>query len=313
MKRFLIFVAVLIGILILIGVVAYLVVPKEKLLAAVTPKIENLKITDAKIDEDNATMLANLNVHSRLVPIFIDSLQYEMRLFDQTVCKGHKRFDTSSKKGKVQTLSLPVTMNHNKTRELVRRQVKENEPVRVIMKAYTDIPLLGKHTFDIDKKVDMVVPALPGLKVKDMQIKDFGLDNMAMVMTMEIDNPNEFDFYIRQMNYDLVLKDFMISKGHIAKDYLIKARAVTPIQLTAKADTKKPLKNTVKMIEGKTEYPYTMTSHMVIEPRSDVVGSVDIHAVKTGSVDVVQQLKNVAETKKKKKKAKKEAKKAAKK
>lgn len=307
MKRFLTFVAVVVGALLLICLIAYLVVPKEKLLAAVTPKIDNLKITDAQIGEEEATMLVNINVTSKLIPVFIDSLRYEMRLYDQTVSKGHKKFELDSKNGKVQSLSLPITMNHNQTRELVRRQVKENEPVQVIMKAYADIPVVGKRQFDINKKLDMVVPALPGMKLNDLKIQDFGLDDMTIAVTMEIDNPNGFAFYIRDMHYSLDVKDLKISEGKITKDQLVKARSVMPIYLTEKADLKKPLKNTFKILTGKTEYPYTMKTQMVIEPEGDVVGKVNISSVKFGSVDVKEQLKNVKETKKAKKKAEKKA------
>src|SRR5690606_16311073 len=132
-------------------------------------EIDNMRITDAEIGEEKATMLVNVDVTSKMIPVFIDSLEYEMRLYGKTVGKGHKKLDPDSKKGKVQNLSLPLTMNHNQTRELVRKQVKEDEPVQVIMRAYADLPVVGKKQFDIDKQIDMVVPALPGMKLKDLQ------------------------------------------------------------------------------------------------------------------------------------------------
>ncbi|WP_026463731.1 LEA type 2 family protein [Adhaeribacter aquaticus] len=303
MQRTLKVIAILIGILVLVGVAISFLVPQEKLIAAAMPEIDKMKITNATIGEQEATMLVNVGMKSGVIPVFIDSLQYEMRLYDQTVSKGHKKLTEGSKRGKVQTLDLPVTMNHNQTRELVRRQVAEDEPVQVILKAYCDIPVLGKRTLDIDRKVDMVVPALPGMEVKDMKITDFGLDNMGMIMTMAIDNPNEFDFYVRKMDYDLVLKDFIVAHGSLAEEKLIKARSITPIQLTSNSDTKKPVKNAFKLLAGKSDFPYKLTSNMVIEPRSEVVGNINISSVKTGSIDVVEQLKNVKETKKAKNEA----------
>lgn len=154
--------------------------------------------------------------------------------------------------------------------------------------------------------MDIVIPALPGAQVSDLKITDFGLDEMEMVMTMELDNPNEFDFTIREMNMTLNFPEKMSSVGGTVKDYLVKARSVTPIQVAATADVKKPLKTTFKTLTGDHVWPYSMKSYMVIEPKSDVVGTVEMNSVKTGTVNVVSQMKKIAKNKKEEKKAEKE-------
>jgi LEA14-like dessication related protein len=306
MKQVLKVVAIIIGIIILLGAAAILIVPREKLIAYLAPTVENMRVTDARIGEEKATMQVQLGIKSGPIPVFIDSMAYDLRLFNKSVAQGHTSFEDESRQGRQQTLTLPVSMNHNQTRELVRRQVAEDEPVDVHMQVYCDVPLFGRQQFDVNERLDMVIPPLPGMEVSGLRIEDFGLDSMEMVMTMRIDNPNEFDFYIKDMKFDLQLKDYMTSAGGTGKDQLIKAREVTEIEVPAVSDPQKPLKAAFKVLTGDTKWPYTMKSYMEIEPKSEVVGTVRMNSVKTGSVDVVQQVKKLRENKKAKEEAEKE-------
>ncbi|AKD04120.1 LEA type 2 family protein [Pontibacter korlensis] len=300
MKRALSVVAILVGVFILLAVLSFLLVPREKLISYLAPTIDNMRITDARIEEERATIQVQLDVSSKLVSVFIDSLAYDMQLYGTSVSKGQKGFDKDSKKGRTQTLTIPVSMNHNTTRELVRRQVKEDAPVQAHIKAFADVPLFGRQEFDINEELDMVIPALPGMEVTGIKVQDFGLDSMGMIMTMKIDNPNEFAFDIKDMKMDLQLKDYMTSVGNTQETKFIKAHDVTEIQMPVLSDTKKPLKAAFDVITGDTEWPYTMKSYMVIEPRSEVVGTVEINSTKTGTVDIVKQVKNMKEEKEKK-------------
>ncbi|KAA3436827.1 hypothetical protein [Rufibacter hautae] len=285
--------------------------PTKKLISFLAPKIDNIRITDTKIGEKTATMNVLMDVEPSLVSSFVDSMSYNFKLYNKSVAHGQKSFERDAKQGK-QTIKFPMTMDHNKTRELVRRQVKEGEKVRAYIQAYTDIPLLGRRKFDIAESLDMVIPAVPGAEVTNLKITDFGLDEMEMVMTMSLDNPNEFDFYIRDMKMTLNFPDKMSSVGGTVKDYLIKSQSVTPIQIQAVSDVKKPLKTTFKTLTGDHVWRYNMKTYMVLEPKSDVVGTIHMDAVKTGKINVVQQLKKVKEAKKAEKKAEKQEKKEAK-
>jgi LEA14-like dessication related protein len=306
MKKALKLIGILILLVLVLGVIAFLVVPRQKLISYLAPTIENIHVTDTRIDEENATMQVQLGIKSGLVPVFIDSLSYDLRLYDKSVAHGHKSFERNSQKGKSQTLTLPVSMNHNQTRELVRRQVAEDEPVDVNMDVYCDLPLFGRQHFDLNERLDMVIPALPGMEVSGLRIEDVGLDTTKMVMTMRLDNPNEFAFYIKNMKFDLQLSNYMTSVGGTTKDQLIKAHDITEIQVPAVADPKKPLKAAFKLLKGDDKWPYTMKSYMEIEPKSEVVGTVKINSVKTGTVDVGQQIKKLRENKKEKKEAEKQ-------
>jgi LEA14-like dessication related protein len=308
MKKALKLLGVLAGIILLLGLLVVFVLPREKLFAYLAPRIDKITVANATITETTATMDAQLEVTSRLVPVFIDSVVYDFRLYHQSVAKGRQKFTPDSKTRQVQKLIIPVTVRHNKARELVRRQIAEDQKMQAHVQAWCRFPLLGVRQIDIDQDVDMALPVMPGAEIVGLKINDFGFDNMAMTMTMAIDNPNDFDFYLRKMTYSVQLRDYMTSVGQIDRPYLIKARQVTNIELPANSDMKHPLKAAFKALTGDRDWPYHMKSKMVLEPRTGMVGKVLMNADKYGKIDVVDKLKELKEIKKQKKRQEKDRK-----
>jgi LEA14-like dessication related protein len=310
MKKALKVLGAVMGLILLLGLLTVILVPREKLLSYLAPDIGNITVTDATITETTAEMKAQLEVSSKLIPVFVDSLEYDFQLYNQSVAQGRQKFTPDSKSRQVQQLIIPVRVKHNQARELVRRQIAEGEKMRAQVTAWCRFPLIGVRQIDIDQQVAVALPVLPGAEITGLKVNDLGLDNMAMTMTMAIDNPNNFDFYLRQMTYTIQLKDYMTSAGKINKPYLIKARQVTNIELPATADVKRPLKAGFKALTGDRDWPYHMKSKMVLKPRSRVVGKVYMNADKYGVIDVVHKLKELKEIKKQKKQQEKSRKKA---
>ncbi|WP_181304080.1 hypothetical protein [Rufibacter sp. XAAS-G3-1] len=304
MKKGLKITLLLLLLLVVLGGVIIVTTPTKKLISFLAPEIDNIRVTDTRINEETATMNVLMDVKPSFVSTFVDSMVYDFKLYNTSVAHGQKSFERDANQQK-QTIKFPMTMNHHKTRELVRRQVKEGEKVQAHMEAYADVPLFGRQKFDINEDLDMLIPALPGATVPNLKITDFGLDEMEMVMTMTLDNPNHFDFYIRDMKMTLNFPEKMSSVGGTVKDYLVKARSVTPINISAGSDVKKPLKTTFKTLPGGQVWQYNMKIYMVLEPKSDVVGTIHMDAVKTGEINVVQQVKKILNTKKEEKKAEK--------
>ncbi|WP_066835240.1 hypothetical protein [Rufibacter ruber] len=283
--------------------------PTRKLVRYFGPDIDYLRITNVQIDQQTATMNMVTQVKPSLLSGLVDSVAYDFKLYGTSIAKGKKVFSKAEQDGDIQQLKLPVTMNHNVTRELVRRQVREGGKVRAHIIAFIDMRLFGRQQLDFDQDLDMILPALPGQELVDVKITDFGLDNMGMLMTMLIDNPNHFDFYVRRYDIKMKLKDFAFTSGKLKKVYLVKAQSKTPVQVEATSDIRSPLKTTFKAVFGDKDWPYHMVLHSVLEPKSDVVGTIEMDGEKTGSINIVEQLKKIKETNKAQKKAEKAQKK----
>jgi hypothetical protein len=152
------------------GAIALLVIPREKLISSVTPEVHYVTVTNAKISDSIATMDVQLEVTSKLLPVFVDSLVYDFRLFGQSVANGNQKFTSDSKEGKLQKLAIPVAIEPKKARELVKRQVAEGEKLQAYVEAYCRLPVVGIRRIAINREVDMLIP-VPGTEIITLQQK----------------------------------------------------------------------------------------------------------------------------------------------
>ncbi|MDB5262948.1 MAG: hypothetical protein JWQ14_2229 [Adhaeribacter sp.] len=158
MRKAIKFIGIILALFILTGAVTLLMLPREKLVAYLAPEVKYVTVTNAVITDTTALMDVQLNVTSKLLPVFIDSLAYDFQLYNQSLAKGNQKFTPQSKRGNLQTLVIPVTVEHNKARDLVQRQVAEGEKLVAHVEAYCRFPLIGIRRIDINRKVDMTIP-----------------------------------------------------------------------------------------------------------------------------------------------------------
>lgn len=273
------------GLLLVVGAAWYALTPREKLLAYVTPDISNSRITDMYIREPNATMRVQFDLTSPLIPVFIDSLTYDFRLYGQSVAHGNQKFKAVGKTGKLQPITLPISLNYTQTYPLIQRQAQEGTPVEAQLRAFGDLPLVGPQSFPLNKNLPIRFPALPAPELTAVETADFGFRHRRLVMTLAIDNPNNFDFYLRDLKMNIQLSDYLASAGSIPKDYLIKAHQVTTIKVPSTSAMEQS-ELTSQNLSGDSEWSYTMKTSLILEPVSDVVGKIRLDAVKTGTINM---------------------------
>jgi hypothetical protein len=155
---------IILAIFLLAAAIAIFIIPREKIIAYLTPEVRYVTVTNAIITDSTAIMDVQLNVTSKVLPVFVDSLAYDFRLYNQSVAKGHQKFTPDSKNGNLQRLIIPVTVEHEKARELVRRQVADGEKLQAHVEAYCLFPVVGIRRINIDRKVDMTIP-IPGAEM----------------------------------------------------------------------------------------------------------------------------------------------------
>jgi LEA14-like dessication related protein len=158
-KAFIILGALLL--LLLIGL-ALVLTPRPQLEAYLTPDVRYVTVANADINDSTLTMDVQLEVTSKWLPVFVDSLIYDFRLADTTVAAGSKKFAPGTKTGKVQTLLIPVKLDMAKAQEMAKRQLIRGNKLQAQVQAYCRLPLVGIRRFDFNRDVDLAVPVIPG-------------------------------------------------------------------------------------------------------------------------------------------------------
>jgi hypothetical protein len=136
--------------------------PRQRLEAYMTPEVRYVTVANADIRDSTLAMDVQLEVTSKWLPVFVDSLTYDFRLADTTVAAGSKKFAPATKTGKVQTLLIPVTLDMVEAQEMARRQMAQGHKLQAQVQAYCRLPLVGIRRFDFNRDVDLAIPVIPG-------------------------------------------------------------------------------------------------------------------------------------------------------
>jgi LEA14-like dessication related protein len=165
MKKAVIIVVGLHLVVIILAALVLVLTPRQKLEAHVTPDVRYVTVANAQISDSTLTMDVQLEVTSKWLPVFVDSLVYDFRLADTTVAAGHKKFADSTKVGSVQTLLIPVALNLEQAQDMARRQLAQGNKLQAQVQAYCRLPVVGIRRFDFNREVDLAVPVLPGAEL----------------------------------------------------------------------------------------------------------------------------------------------------
>jgi hypothetical protein len=153
---------------ILIGL-ALVLTPRQQLEAYLTPDVRYVTVANAAIRDSTLAMDVQLEVTSKWLPVFVDSLIYDFRLADTTVAAGSKKFSADTKTGKVQTLLIPVALNMHEAQDMARRQMAQGNKLQAQVQAYCRLPLVGIRRFDFNRDVDLAIPVIPGAELLENQ------------------------------------------------------------------------------------------------------------------------------------------------
>jgi LEA14-like dessication related protein len=165
MKRAVIIIGGLLLVLVVLAGLVLVLTPRQKLEAYVTPDVRYVTVANAKIKDSTLTMDVQLEVTSKWLPVFVDSLIYDFRLADTTVAAGQKKFADTTKVGSVQTLLIPVALNLEQAQDMAQRELAQSNKLQAQVQAYCRLPLVGIRRFDFKREVDLAVPVLPGAEL----------------------------------------------------------------------------------------------------------------------------------------------------
>lgn len=276
------------GGLVILLLIAGFIAPKIYL-KILEKQIKDIDISEAVMDENTLKMKIKISVTEKSLPVFIDSLYYETILFNDVVSKGMQRLDPNERHPV--KIIFPVTIANKVLKSNLKKNQGKRTDVIMKIKHYCDFPILGKKQVDVVKHIHMVLPVAPIVSIADLHLDKMGLDDIKMTVTIKIDNPNNMDYTINKLDFNVTVKEYAFSKGKISSSYRVKANDVTYITTKVHTDLKHAFKTLKDIIKGDTEWPYHLTSTASIKPSDSRISEVIVKSEKRGIVDVKEALK----------------------
>lgn len=282
--------------LVVVAVLAVVIIGPQRMLGYLAPEIGEVRILNTKIKNGKATMDMQVDVSYRLIPAMIDSMEYSLFLYGDEVAEGNKQFPQDSRSRQEQQLTMPVEIQYKDLADKVERHQGDSTNVLVKVKAFVDFPLIGQREVDLEETVLVKIPYPPDVRIVDLNVKDFGLSEIEMVMTVAIENPNDFSFSLENLSYNLQIDEYITSTGDFQEPFEVVANGTSTVEVPVRTELENRLKAVFRSIKGDTDWPYTMNATMVLKPGGDKgPDSIDLDMQSSGTVNVFKVARRVAD------------------
>lgn len=282
--------------LVVVAVLAGVMMGPKRMLGYLAPAIGEVRILNTQIKNEKATMDMQVDVSYRLIPAMIDSMEYSLFLYGDEVAEGNKQFPQDSRTRRNQQLTMPVEIQYKDLADKVKRHQGDSANALVKVKAYVDFPLIGQREVDLEETVQVKIPYPPDVRIVDLEVQDFGLKEVEMIMTVAIENPNDFSFSLENINYHLQIDEYITSKGVFQEPFDVVANGTSTVEVPVRTELENRLKAVFQSIKGDTDWPYTMSATMKLKPGDDKgPDSIDLEMKSSGTVNVFKVARQVAD------------------
>ncbi len=222
-KRHFIWISLL-TVLLLSGILLYMNIKKAV-------KLQNITLDATRVAHDTLEMEAHMIVNN---PFFFDfslhDIQYTLSLGNKQLLSDvisiDKKVDDST------SLTLPIVMDYKKVAEqLEKLQAQDSTLMRFAFTVGYTLPLLGTQSSSIQGTKEIPVPPLPAVSLEDIAVKNFGFKNIALDVTLKIENPSSVSVTMDNLLFNVQLNETKLAEGIKWKAVLVPARETTRFTL----------------------------------------------------------------------------------
>lgn len=242
-----------------------------------------------KISKNDISADIKMGLESTTFMEFImDSLTYEFYLDSAKINNGTIQVDKSFGKNEIDTLTIPFSI-HMETlmSKLDSLAPTDSTQLRMRLKNYIKLPILGRKAFDINLEKKIPAPKLP--KIKIVKIHDLSLKDKSIALDFEIENPSLYEATIVGFNSSIEFEELFSGKVRNNTELFLKPQGTTTFSATLDIDELEPLKDGLKMLfGGSKERSYTMDSQITVQLEDG--SQLDLEMMNSGEMEM--DLKN---------------------
>jgi LEA14-like dessication related protein len=147
-------------------------------------------------------------------------IAYRTEVYGKTISSGITRLDPEKRKN--QSLVFPVKVENEVLKEEIKKHQGDSTEVKMYITQFVNLPFFKTKSVEVVKVVHMRISIIPEVRIKDVEVLDVGLDDMRMLITLSIYNPNNMDFTIKHMKSYVQVKDYATSYSESDKTFHIK-------------------------------------------------------------------------------------------
>lgn len=280
-------------VLVVSAAVLYYVFNPGKALTFVFPELNKISYLNSVIKKDSVfTTVSMLMQNKNPYKLNIDTFHFEVFLNDTCIVRETVALNIRQKHGQVDTVKLPLRLNGKKIRTLIAN-LQSKDSTNAELRGYVVYEaIFGSAKLKFNKKVRIEVPVPPQLKISKIERKkfDYKTNTLDAIAHLQIINMGKkLSLYLRDVHYNLTVKNTLHSEGLIISEAVIAPQSVLKLDVPMKIKIFYPLKTLWLIRTDQDRLDYTLTINgLVNEDMSErsFTGRAEIEA--SGQLELVK-------------------------
>ncbi len=224
-----------------------------------TAKLTGATITN--ITFDKVDLVFDLAVENKNpISLSLAGLEYDFKIENQSLVSGVTAKAIKLKANTVSPVQLPVTLKFADLKKLPGELWNKDKLSYDLQTTFNiTLPIIGNYAVPVSKQGELPVPKMPGIKIKNVEVKKLGFTSAELVAKVEIDNPNDFDLVLKNLDYQLKINQKKWGQGEITKSSSIPRKAKGIIEIPITLDLFSMGGAAVALLQKKAPIEYQLT------------------------------------------------------
>ena len=221
----------------------------------------------ANINFEQVDLIFDLAVENKN-PITLDlaGLDYDLKIENQSLVSGVTAKAIKLKANSTSPVQLPVTLKFDDLKKLPGELWNKDKLAYDLQTTFNiNLPVIGNYAIPVSKQGEFPVPKTPGLKIKDVKIKNLSFTTAELVAQVEVTNPNDFDLGLSNLNYQLNVNQQNWGQGKINQSSSIPKKGKGIVEIPVKLNLLSAGKSAYNALVNKTPVEYQLTGNATLD------------------------------------------------
>ena len=195
------------------------------------PRVSLHSVSVSKIDFNGAELICRIQiVNPNAVSIPLPEVGWELHLNDNSFLSGVFTENQSIKARGTSYLDVPVSFSHiDLFRTFQSLMGNKQTSYKVSLNPRVTLPVIGSRTWHFEHNGEIPLLQLPSFKNPEMKVGNMDRSGVEIVVTLNLENPNAFEFPPVKISYDYHVNRTSFLRGSTETSGPAPAGSVTPV------------------------------------------------------------------------------------
>lgn len=210
-------------------------------------------------------------------------LDYDLKLEGLTLVQGNRQEQLTIASRGISQLSVPVAFQFSDLRRLFGELSNKTQAVYDLdLGLSIDLPLLGQQRIPVRSSGNLPIPRAPKISIADVRIDRLELSGADLLLQLEIENPNPFDFALNQLQFSFDVDGSRWANSAVERTQAIRAGAGATIDLPFSVDFSEVGRSFYRSLVAGNRLNYTVDGALRVGSRVPMLEDLQVPFNKSG-------------------------------